>query len=125
MATLTDALRARVERTCVHFNGIQNARCKAGVAYGELPDDARGIGKFPCMNPEHAAKCEKHRFATPEEVQADLDEVERAEVRFNQGLSQCCGVEVDRSQLISDGRFKGSGWLYCSKCKKSVAHIHA
>jgi hypothetical protein len=91
----------------------------------ELPDDARGIGKFPCMNPEHASKCAMHRLATLEEVQAEIDEIDRAEAMIDQGLSPCCGVEVDRSQLVQAGRHKGSGWIYCSKCKKAVVHVHA
>jgi hypothetical protein len=122
---MADAFRARLESTCAHFNGIQHERCKAGVKYKELPDDARGIGKFPCLAQHNASKCAHHRLPTREGVQAEIDEIDRAETLFNQGLSPCCGAELDRSRLISDGRFKGSGWVYCSKCKKSVGHLHA
>jgi hypothetical protein len=40
-----------------------------------------------------------------------------------QGLSSCCQASVDRSQLIQAGRWKGSGWIYCSKCRAAVSHV--
>ena len=39
-------------------------------------------------------------------------------------LSSCCQAPIDRSQLLQSGRFKGSGWTFCSKCGAAVSHIH-
>lgn len=38
--------RLRFLDKCRHFNGIQNTRCKAGVAYRDV---TRGPGQHPCL----------------------------------------------------------------------------
>lgn len=72
---------ARIKRLtlhCVHFTGVQNPACAAGVNY----DAARGTGKLPCLR-EYAdgATCDKAQFPTREEAVAEFAAEEAAFAR--------------------------------------------
>lgn len=34
------------------------------------------------------------------------------------GITDCCQAEVDTTHVIKEGRHKGHGRYYCSKCKQ-------
>lgn len=67
-------------KTCIHFNGIQNAACLAGVNYDKFRDSGALI--LPCyprwLDADKEAKaCELFVLPTPEQIAAD--EAEYAE----------------------------------------------
>lgn len=109
---------------CRNFNGIQNDACKAGVRY-----DSFAVGAKPCLPvsfPDRPCgqSCAKFEAVTPEDVAAREAQVAQSMERMRQNLSTCCAAPIDDSQLIKSGRYKGSGWLFCTQCKKAYAHVH-
>lgn len=47
---------------CIHFTGIQNKTCKAGVSYDSFD------GVLPCITVADARLCEKYQDPTPEQI---------------------------------------------------------
>lgn len=128
-------MRSRfTEGTCNHFNGTTNKKCDAGVEYETvrlthepLPiissDPQRGhtiTASVPCMtkyNPG-SATCDKCEMPTSEQIaQTKADDARRDDL-MRRGLSGCCEAPIDERAVIREGRHKGHGMRYCSKCGK-------
>jgi len=56
-------------KKCVHFNGLQNKECKAGVDYKSLPE--RKWGSFICFGESEG--CQKFQATGMEKAKADRD----------------------------------------------------
>lgn len=134
---------------CVHFNGVMNDRCRAGVAYVDVRADspepiryrhANGIASSPetvytmrSSLPCHVssnlcgATCDKQQLPTPEEVAAKVG----AHQRDIEGLFTARAAIVKR--IAANG--KSDGVMDCPVCGKllslhysqasSNGHIHA
>jgi hypothetical protein len=62
---------------CVHFNGIQNESCEAGVNYEEMRGEK--IGCLPCFSDEPTPLvCDKRSLPTREQAEAHETEVANA-----------------------------------------------
>jgi hypothetical protein len=113
---------------CNHYTGTQNAHCEAGVCYADVTltheparnPDGGGMAtrSIPCLTSFNAggATCDRHEMPTPEQIAAHKAETDRRLDFFRRGLSPCCEVPIDESQVIQSGRHKGHGSRYCSKC---------
>lgn len=67
MKTLEDQIRER----CVHFTGLLDKKCMAGVIYDSVRDEKkRGLAAVPCFRDGEPVPCEKRHFPTEEEVAA-------------------------------------------------------
>jgi len=92
--------RLAVEReqlTCVHFNGVQHGRCRAGVPYDSVRADARpGLRNFPCFGAAELP-CQNRSLPSLEEAERIVDEREAAVAvalaRIANGVCIECGVE--------------------------------
>lgn len=77
-------LKEQIAGRCVHFNGIQNKACEAGVNYDQF------AGKLPCLksrlfsgqNRPAAHPCDKQQFPSDEQVAKELAEHAAAEEKF-------------------------------------------
>lgn len=85
---MNEAKIEKVMSRCIYFNGMQNRRCKAGVAYA--------AGVAACWG-EDGATCYKRETPTRE---AAIAEIENDEKRFaetldkmRQGVCLACGIE--------------------------------
>jgi hypothetical protein len=123
----------RMQRECCkHYKGSQEI-CGAGIDIRKHvggPDFGWGR-RMPC-NPGsplcdklEMVPCDKYEPPTEEELQKDKEETLRMLRLLSEGLSPCCEAPLDKSRLVQKGRYAGSGWVSCSKCKKAVAHLHA
>lgn len=69
-----DEFRARQRErrlaTCKHFTGIQNEKCKLGIAYAEVRDSSVSPYRWPCTGAECPVVCEWKEPHTPEEIDA-------------------------------------------------------
>jgi ssDNA-binding Zn-finger/Zn-ribbon topoisomerase 1 len=78
------SLREQIANKCIHFNGVMNDTCKAGVDYEQFrkqstPDKPVG---FPCLRDcENAPACEKREWPSEEHIKARLDEIEQSTQR--------------------------------------------
>lgn len=107
-------------RKCVHFNGIMNKTCKAGIVYGDLYKNRliEYMRHLPCFDDGTKGKCscEKLRFPSEEEERAEKELLDAHMVKLSLGL-----VAV---QPIRD-EYRGrdySGTLDCPVCK-GVLHV--
>lgn len=65
-------LEEQIKNRCVHFNGIHNGVCKAGICYRDVAGD---IKTLPCLNKGN--NCEYVRFPTEEEFKETLKEIQQ------------------------------------------------
>jgi hypothetical protein len=108
------------QKCCRHFRGIQHATCQAGVNYIDLHRQHAPDYVSPCFG--DGSCCPQYSPNTPEEMAEQDAAYDQAVARIKQGLSPCCGAEIDDSNVAESGRRKGHGPRYCSRCKK-VAFI--
>jgi hypothetical protein len=94
-------------KSCRHFTGILAKKCEAGIAY-QRPLQRVCIGE--------PGECEKFSPYTKEEIEADEAATKRCVELMQRGLSSCCEAPIDESHVIREGRHKGHGPRYCSKC---------
>ena len=119
--------------SCVHFNGVGQIKCKAGVVYHELLGNGPGcFANLPCLKDDKAeVKCDKVKFPTREEAEAKTDEwMKRVE------RSRLC-ITAAHADAKAKGFGKGHGGVSLLPCpsgcggelRYSVAsyngHMHA
>lgn len=107
---LSLSLEEQIAGSCVHFTGIQNKTCKAGIAYASF--EARGFAK-PCFNRTPEQACASCHFPTPEEVAAEVAAHEASYKRMELALT---AVDTDRkAKGLRKGHGGGSS-LPCPVC---------
>ena len=108
----------KTEKTCVHFRGIQHKTCLADVdmlSVRVVPES--GPFRWPCLpvfgrkDADVPCNCEKRRYPTPEEIEADRKMWDRAFAAVAAGKSPCCDAPLES---------RGTG-RWCSKCSEFVA----
>lgn len=90
---------------CVHFNGVMNDECDAGVNYHGLLGS--GVGCFahmPCFNDEvSTVNCYRAMFPTEQEARAKVDEYEKHIQEFiqqiNNSICPTCKAQVRQRQV--------------------------
>lgn len=112
--------------TCVHFNGVQNEHCRAGVAYESF--ERPGI---PCMTDFCKGQvCAQRHFPTPEEVQEMIAADEAAFERTSKAIS---AVAKDAKSKGLKKRSGGQSSIPCPVCETGTlaysvsgynGHIH-
>ena len=102
---------------CVHFNGLMNDRCAAGVCYADVKPapPVRGPLALPCFAlDDNAAPCEHQRFPTREEA----EEYEReTHARFERMMGA-----RKRIVEVTSGRRGVSGTTDCPVCGKRLGY---
>lgn len=122
------SLREQLAGKCRHYTGTRvSLKCKAGMVYDEVMQIGK-LGVLGCLcrlpcggdKTKETLPCEKYSPFTEDEIDEQVKEFERHEELLAKGLSPCCKAAIDYSQVIKEGRHKGHGGRYCSKCKKVV-----
>lgn len=93
-----------VLRKCIHFNGVMNDECEAGVNYHALLGDGFGCFKhLPCLSDASAVHCDKASFPSDVEARAqvDADEIKIQEFvkQLNDGICPVCKIQVQQKQV--------------------------
>ncbi len=108
-------------KDCRHFNGITNRECGAGIKYNSFPGSTKyGPKNRPCFAEDGSPPCETYAPWTAEELVEQDRKMQRKMDLMRQGLSSCCEAPFDENRVIREGRHKGHGPRYCSKCRKLV-----
>lgn len=96
---------------CKHWHGSVNDVCKAGVNWQEVTGGPQlGImRRCPCINTEHAAKCDLHALPTPEELAAEEAEWERI-------LAQHVAERPHWEKIRRENPRGSSGVCKCPRC---------
>lgn len=119
-------LKNQVSSRCIHFTGIMNEKCDAGVCYKDVrvkPKDG-GMYQFPCI--KTGGHCDKCKFKSEAEVQEELNEIEELSERMvivysliksdtrKQGDIDCtCGGKVKFVKASGNSHI----WCKCNTCK--------
>lgn len=120
------SIREQIARKCVHFNGIQNKQCEAGIRYEDVRGTERPY-KFPCLN--DGGSCPKCRFMTEEEAEAEEKRMKEASskallayaavkghvdsTKAQQGTVDCiCGGQLRYVVSATNGHI----WAKCDSC---------
>lgn len=121
-------LEEQIARKCIHFNGIMNDECNAGIKYKDVRvDDSDGPYKFPCL--KQGGECSCAKFRTDEEVKAKVSEIENSgfkvaiaiskikdhieRTKKQSGKIQCqCGGDLH----YTVAQINGHVWAKCNSC---------
>jgi len=104
-----------MNKKCRNWKGLnfKDRKCKVGIEYESPVKVCLGKG----------GKCEKYETYTKKELKKQDEDMKKTIDLVVKGLSPCCGAEVDHSHQIPDGRHKGHGPHYCSKCRKLAYYV--
>jgi hypothetical protein len=120
------SLEEQIGGKCVHFSGLMNDKCDAGVVYvsveGEKLPYRRGL---PCFRDSEGGKCEKQKFPTAEEVAKRVSDIRNGFDR----MASARRVIVAHIEKTGDMH----GQVVCPTCCKPLyyrkakcnGHIHA
>lgn len=101
-------IKRRVEvemNRCVHFNGVMNDKCDAGVNYHGLLGDGFGcFAHMPCLNDEASTvTCIKATFPTEQQARQQVEEHDKHIQEFieqlNNSICPICKIEVRQRQV--------------------------
>lgn len=121
---------------CVHFDGpawLDGGTCAAGVDYRTVRIDPpiRASGELPVVLPCHAHargvaeadRCPLRRWPTPEEVEAQRAETERAVKAILSGACPRCGTRLQSHPRSGGGYVErcpagcGTGSIACGRSR--------
>lgn len=110
MRTVEEQIRNR----CIHFTGVQNDTCKAGVSYAKFRPSGKGI---PCVRfkDESPPQCEKREMPSDKQVAIELAEHEAFNERFKKKLPIIARVKEEH---------KGSNWRGVEVCPVCGGKLH-
>ena len=97
------SLAEQIGCRCVHFSGIQNRQCEAGIVYATVKGQRNSKIAFPCFRENEVVACEKRRFPTTEEVEAEVASTRRSMDRLR------LGIEAVAADAKKHGLGKGKG----------------
>jgi hypothetical protein len=103
-------LAEQIGNKCIHFNGVMNDCCKAGVSYSAI----RVGHLFPCFKGDSLDTCDKREFPSDEQVAARVNEIEANTARTMTAMVAVCD-EAKRLGL-KNGK-GGGGQIECPVCK--------
>lgn len=119
------SLHDQIARKCIHFNGIMNKACKAGINYDDVKVDRPF--KFPCL--KQGGECPHAEFLTDEQVKELIAKTEEdsvktlvaytlvkdhyAKTKEQSGKIPCeCGGEIHYTIASLNGHV----WARCKSC---------
>lgn len=106
----------KVPRRCIHFTGVQNQRCRAGIEYQAFRHGLmeKGFpGWLPCLSDETDCRARTRKTAE------DLAEEER---QFEEIFEL---VRKARSGILANADTSGRAIIKCPKCANGLVWIVA
>ena len=122
---MSKSIGAQYANWCVHFNGMQNKVCRAGVNMRELVGgpDFGWATRMPCVKDDNSTVvCELCHYPTPEEVQAHEAEQAAHMQRFREDNELIGAAHNDPAR----SRERGSSYVYvCEVCERESRVVTA
>lgn len=119
------SLELQISDRCIHFNGIMNDCCKAGIKYADVRIDRPY--KFPCL--KQGGECSSCQFPTGEEVKNRIGEITdmgnkslvayakiKEHIGETKGVSGVIDCECGGKLKFSVASTNGHIWAACSQC---------
>ncbi len=111
-----ESLVARQRETCIHFTGLQNKVCEAGVDYASMRDvSGPGMACWPCLGGHRpcATACPKRELHNEEQAREFVTRVdqaiEAAFARVDAGLCHECSEPIEPSRVVGRCRYGACG----------------
>jgi hypothetical protein len=71
------SLQEQIARKCIHFNGVMEKVCKAGIKYEDVREEPQnGPYRFPCL--KQGGECPQSKFLNEEQVNEKVTEIEHS-----------------------------------------------
>lgn len=80
---MSKTLYEQIACKCLHFNGVMNKACKAGINYADVRVDKPY--KFPCL--QQGGECATAQFPTQEQIMEKLQSIEDSSVKAIRAIS--------------------------------------
>lgn len=122
------SLEEQVAGKCVHFTGLMDKQCAAGVEYNSFGQ--RKLGVIPCLK-GGTAQCDKCQFPSDADVQARLKEIKDGSTKAlklmvaarehygktkeQKGKFTC--PHGDHQAVYVRASTNGHFWISCGTCK--------
>lgn len=122
------SLHEQIARKCIHFNGVMEKVCKAGIKYEDVREEPQdGPYRFPCL--KQGGECSHASFLNEEQVNERVAEIEHScnqtiiaisiikdhikKTKEQQGKVKCeCGGELH----FTVAQVNGHIWAKCNSC---------
>lgn len=105
-----NTLKEQIENKCKYFTGMLNKECAVGVKYADVKDKSTKPYGLPCLKDGGltGGTCAKACWKTPEEVEAEVKEIEEA------GNMQIKAYAAVKSHIKKTGEKQGK--IKCTSC---------
>lgn len=122
---MSKTLYEQIACKCIHFNGVMNKECKAGINYADVRIDKPY--KFPCL--QQGGECIKAEFPTEEQITVMLQSIEDGGIKAIRAIADI-KEHVEKTKIKS-GQIKcrcggqlnyvvanlnGHVWANCKSC---------
>jgi hypothetical protein len=122
------SLEEQIANKCIHFSGIMDEVCKAGIKYRNVRvDEGNGPYKFPCL--KQGGECAKCEFPTDEQIRKRIEQIDSScikaitamaaikehcsKTKEQTGKVTCqCGGELH----YTVAQINGHVWAKCKSC---------
>ena len=105
-------VREQIANRCLHFNGVQNDTCKAGVCY----EGFKFVKKLPCLRSLAGdTTCEKRQWLTEEQVNAEAADLERRAAKFMKLMPLIKRIKKEH---------EGQSWSGVETCPECQGRLH-
>lgn len=123
---MKEDIKKSLMNRCIHFTGLMNDSCKAGVDYNtvKIKPEGASMCQIPCI--KTGGCCDKYETLTEEQAEKESNEIEEIGERSfivyaiiksdkrQQGEVDCtCGGKVKFVKAQSNGHI----WCKCNKCE--------
>lgn len=106
------SIEEQISDKCIHFTGLGNKVCDAGVEYDSVKTKSTSPYKIPCLRNCQMSGgfygCDKQHFPTEEEIKTEVEEINKlldnrsqytcnADCQVNEG--ECCHPDHCQKKL--------------------------
>jgi hypothetical protein len=107
-----ESLHDQIANKCIHFNGMINEVCEAGIRYKDIND-------LPCVRESVEAKaehqCPKCEWPTEEYIENYLAIIAEADARMEKATDLCNKIKTEQ---------KGKNWQGIEVCPACGGKLH-
>jgi len=114
MKSIAEKVQETMQK-CIHFNGVMNQKCKAGVEYRQLFGSEPGWGKHLCClnDSQSPVWCDKASMPTQEQAEAIVAD---REARFQRVMTALVAAADDAERRGLKKGNGGYGRIKCPNC---------
>ncbi len=114
---MNKTLVQQIEDKCIHFNGMANQFCEAGINYEAVKDKTQRPYRLPCVKntPFYGSSCTEACFRTHEQA---LEETKKRMENFSI-------VYIIQALSVISEIPENAGTIKCPKCGKQLRYTRA